>query len=137
MGRNREGVGRYAGGRDCHNCGENVAVYDKYCRCCGERLRKTMLDKLDRRPPEPPDGISVFQPQQADYLVLRTPDGTYRVEPDEAAGLGTILLERAATIEDSGGTCPDCGSSELTVGEDGSSAACPNCGFAAEDDDSA
>lgn len=45
-------------------------------------------------PPELPPGISVFEPQKAAYLVLRTPDGTYKMEPERARDLGRLLLAR-------------------------------------------
>lgn len=33
------GVGQYAGGKECPECGESVWVTDHYCRKCGEQLR--------------------------------------------------------------------------------------------------
>lgn len=55
---------------------------------CGRELAES------ERPPRLPLGISVFEPQGSDWLVLRTPDGTYRMEAERARDLARLLFAR-------------------------------------------
>lgn len=49
-----------------------------------------------------PDGISVFEPEGGDCLVLRTQDGTYAMEPERARDLARLLLARTERYVDTG-----------------------------------